>query len=105
MIAEVGQTFTCELVSVNNGGKLDSTLSQARVHIPANDEVEGIVSIDSSTRFVIAGEPMLGHDGVFVVRLVRLTLTSSFISKYLFLTDFKVCTMVRTEFKGEPFIT
>ena len=69
----MGQTFTCELISVDNGGKLDSTLSQARVHIPANDEVEGIVSIDPKTRFLIAGEPMLGHDGVFVIRLVRVT--------------------------------
>ncbi|PFX17387.1 G-protein coupled receptor 98 [Stylophora pistillata] len=71
MVAEVGQTFTCELISVDNGGKLDSTLSQARVHIPANDEVEGIVSIDPKTRFLIAGEPMLGHDGVFVIRFLR----------------------------------
>ena len=67
----MGQTFTCELVSADYGGKLDAALTQARVHIPANDEVEGIVSIDPSTRDIIAGEPVQGHDGVFVIRLVR----------------------------------
>ena len=69
-MAEAGQTFTCELVSVDNGGILDSALDEATVHIPPNDKVEGVVSIDPSTRDIITGEPVQGHDGVFVIRLV-----------------------------------
>ena len=71
-IAEEGQSFTLELVGVDNGGTLDPALDQATVHIPANDKVEGVVSIDPSTRNIIAGEPVQGYDGVFVVRLVFL---------------------------------
>lgn len=69
-MAEEGQTFTCQLVSVNNGGVLDLALDEARVHILPNDKVGGVVSIDPSTRNIVAGEPVQGHDGVFVVRLV-----------------------------------
>ena len=69
-VAEERQSFTCELVAVDNGGQLNSALDQATVHIPANDKVEGVVSIDPSARSIIAGEPMQGYDGVFVVRLV-----------------------------------
>ena len=67
-MAEVGQSFTVELVGVDNGGILDSALDKARVHIPPNDKVEGVVSIDPSTRNIIAGEPVQGYDGVFVIR-------------------------------------
>jgi len=49
---------------------LDPALDEARVYIPPNDKVEGVVSIDPSTRAIIAGEPVQGHDGVFVIRLV-----------------------------------
>lgn len=70
-MAEEGQTFTCQLVSVDNGGVLDPALDEARVHIPPNDKVEGVVSIDPSTRAIVAGEPVQGHDGVFVIRLVH----------------------------------
>ena len=70
-VAEEGQSFTCQLVSVDNGGVLDSELDEATVYIPANDKVEGVVSIDPSARNIIAGEPMQGYDGVFVVRLVK----------------------------------
>ena len=49
---------------------LDPALTQATVHIPANDKVEGVVSIDPLSRNVIAGEPVQGYDGVFVIRLV-----------------------------------
>jgi len=70
-VAEEGQSFTCQLVSADNGGVLDSELDEATVHIPANDKVEGVVSIDPSARNIIAGEPMQGYDGVFVVRLVK----------------------------------
>ena len=69
-MAEEGQTFTCQLVSVNNGGVLDPALDEARVHILPNDKVGGVVSIDPSTRNIVAGEPVQGHDGVFVIRLV-----------------------------------
>ena len=69
-MAEEGQTFTCQLVSVDNGGVLDPALDEARVYIPPNDKVEGVVSIDPSTRAIVAGEPVQGHDGVFVIRLV-----------------------------------
>ena len=70
-MAEEGQTFTCELVSVDKGGILDPALDEAKVYIPPNDKVEGVVSIDPSTRDIIAGEPVQGHDGVFVIRLVK----------------------------------
>lgn len=70
-MAEEGQTFTCQLVSVDNGGVLDPALDEARVYIPPNDKVEGVVSIDPSTRAIVAGEPVQGHDGVFVIRLVH----------------------------------
>ena len=70
-VAEEGQSFTCQLVSADNGGVLDSELDEATVYIPANDKVEGVVSIDPSARNIIAGEPMQGYDGVFVVRLVK----------------------------------
>ena len=69
--AEEGQSFTCQLVSAGNGGVLESELDEATVYIPANDKVEGVVSIDPSARNIIAGEPMQGYDGVFVVRLVK----------------------------------
>ena len=69
-MAEEGQTFTCQLVSVDNGGVLDPALDEARVYIPPNDKVEGVVSIDPSTRDIVAGEPVQGHNGVFVIRLV-----------------------------------
>ena len=70
-VAEEGQSFTCQLVSADNGGVLDSELDEATVYIPANDKVEGVVSIDPSARNIIAGEPTQGYDGVFVVRLVK----------------------------------
>ena len=70
-VAEEGQSFTCQLVSADNGGVLGSELDEATVYIPANDKVEGVVSIDPSARNIIAGEPMQGYDGVFVVRLVK----------------------------------
>ena len=70
-VAEEGQSFTCQLVSADNGGVLDSEVDEATVYIPANDKVEGVVSIDPSARNIIAGEPMQGYDGVFVVRLVK----------------------------------
>ena len=69
-MAEEGQTFTCELVSADNGGVLNPALQEARVYIPPNDKVEGVVSIDPSTRAIVAGEPVQGHDGVFVIRSV-----------------------------------
>lgn len=69
-MAEEGQTFTCRLVSVDNGGVLDPALDEARVYIPPNDKVEGVVSIDPSTRAIVAGEPVQGHDGAFVIRSV-----------------------------------
>lgn len=68
-VAEEGQSFTIKLVSADSGGMLASApLDQATVHIPANDKVEGVVSIDPSTRNIIAGEPVQGYDGVFVIR-------------------------------------
>ena len=69
-MAEEGQAFTCELVSADNGGVLAPALDEARVYIPPNDKVEGVVSIDPSTRAIVAGEPVQGYDGVFVIRSV-----------------------------------
>lgn len=69
-MAEEGQTFTCQLFSVDNGGELDPALDEARIYIPPNDKVEGVVSIDPSTRAIVAGEPVREHDGVFVIRSV-----------------------------------
>ncbi|XP_015763361.1 PREDICTED: G-protein coupled receptor 98-like [Acropora digitifera] len=70
-VAEVGQSFTIQLVAVDNGGVIDSSLDQATIYIPANDKVEGVASIDSLTRHIIAGEPVQGYNGVFVIRILR----------------------------------
>lgn len=64
----MGQSFTIQLVAVDNGGIIDSSLDQATIYIPANDKVEGVASIDLLTRHIIAGEPVQGYNGVFVIR-------------------------------------
>ncbi|XP_068693739.1 adhesion G-protein coupled receptor V1-like isoform X3 [Montipora foliosa] len=71
LVAEVGQSFTVQLVAADNGGIIASALDRATIHIPANDKVEGVVAVDPSTRNIIAGEPMGGYDGLFVIRLLR----------------------------------
>ena len=68
LVPEVGQGFTVHLVTADNGGIIDSALDRATIYIPANDKVEGVVAVDPSTRNVIAGEPMGGYDGLFVIR-------------------------------------
>ena len=69
-VAERGQTFTCELVSVDNDGALNTATDRVTVFIPENDDAQGVVSVDVSTRIIVTGEPVPGYDGVFVVRYV-----------------------------------
>ncbi len=64
---EIAETFTCTLLSANNGAEI-STNNTANITVVANDKPHGVISVDSVSRVLAVGEPMSsGYNGQFSI--------------------------------------